>query len=507
MAFESIKHYLLYKPGSQDLLVLTDENGSYLKTRGRQGVDLLAAEEIDGITYAVIEDPDGKTREYVISETGQLTNTKYNLRLIEAAGNISTYKRRGSVIVLGDPRRGEFAHLKNLGSDVPASDYSYLDELVATDQIDSEKIALWKAKSGRHHLWRMDENWDKSEGWSMIDIDIKGSLSAFRENDLIWIYDPALRHFSRFDQRRRGAGLGFRPVSVQRMRNDGYESMAVERVDYDNQFIFWHKNDFTLTWSLDSDFNRSSVSGITGGHGDINANEVAFQSDLNGDRITPEEVIENAGNASVFGHSSGKTLIASENHRNSDLRYLAWTSSAADGGFILGKDRISRDQWTEAVSEITQPGANGDGFQPVKDGNSIPYVLPHRVWGARAAEQLDGDNYVVFVSSRTLDIRIYQTVPPLLGGDSWAIGSSYEFGRNNTSRYQEFEKKFGVDFNGDGFSNSYIEEKGDVSLGVNDSGEHVVIDDGRVYETGLFDYTANWADVREGWSFTIIKRL
>ena len=35
-------------------------------------------------------------------------------------------------------------------------------------------------------------------------------------------------------------------------------------------------------------------------------------------------------------------------------------------------------------------------------------------------------------------------------------------------------------------------------LGVNDSGEHVVIDDGRVYETGLFDYTANWADVRGG---------
>ena len=501
LAFETRKQYLLYKPESNDLLVLTKQDGRYLASNspGREGVDLLAAEEIDGITYAVVKDSDGKIRQYVISDTGQLTNTKFNLKLVELAGNKTTYKRNGAVIILGDPRRGDFAQLKNLGSDVPPSDYSYLDKLVATDQFDTERLALWKAKSGRHHLWRMDENWNRSEGTSMFDIDVNGNLHAFKEDDLFWIYEPAMGHFSRLDQGNRGTRRGLRPVSAETKRNDGYESIAVERVDFENKIIFWNKNDWTLTWSLDSDFNRSSVQGINSNHGDINADEVVFQSDLNRDGITPEEVIENVGNASVFGHPSGKTLIASENYRNSDLRYLAWTSSAAEDGFYPGKGGSnSGTGGLKPGGQISNPRATGIGLKPGKGGDSIPYVMPHRVWNAKAAEELDGDNYVVFVSSRSKFIRVYQTVRPLLGGDSWAIGDSYESVRNNTTRYQELEKQFGVDFDDDGFSDNYIEEKGEVSLGMNNSEEYIVINDGKVYETGLFDHAANWSLVREG---------
>ena len=63
------------------------------------------------------------------------------------------------------------------------------------------------------------------------------------------------------------------------------------------------------------------------------------------------------------------------------------------------------------MSEITQPVKRG--WIPASERwqfNTLRPTAPGM--GARAAEQLDGDNYVVCIESNS-DIRIYQTVPPL----------------------------------------------------------------------------------------------
>merc|ERR1712224_678374 len=128
------------------------------------------------------------------------------------------------------------------------------------------------------------------------------------------------------------------------------------------------------------------------------------------------------GNASIFEHSSGRILAASENSTNSDLKFLVWTAIAAEGGFYPGKKSSQPETaGLKPIKETTRTGIND--LKPGKESSSIPYVMPHRIWNAKAAEEIDGRKYVIFKSGRTQghQIRVYETDTSLLSADSWAI--------------------------------------------------------------------------------------
>ena len=239
-AFKSRNCYVLYSPDENDLRVVTND-GNYLPSRGPERMDLLAAETLNGKTYILIGNSISGLKQCELSPTGEILR-EHDLQPIEVSGDTLTYKRRDTVVTL-DTTSGEFLYLKNLGSDVPPSDYLYLEKVVSTDKFATksgkisgrinnylgrtgsiERLALWEAKSGRHHLWRMDDNWDNVERVSMSDIDTEGYLRVFKENDYIWISERGTGDFGVLTNENN------KPISAQKYRDIGYISMASESV-------------------------------------------------------------------------------------------------------------------------------------------------------------------------------------------------------------------------------------------------------------------------------------